>query len=54
MISRGDAHVFISSIHVIVAELRDAEANKGIEVPKHVYAELSAMETVLARDYLNK
>lgn len=54
MISRGDAHVFISSIHVIVAELKDAEANRGIEVPNRVYAELSAMETVLARDYLSK
>lgn len=50
-ITRGDAFVFVSSIHVIEAELKKLT---GVKVPDRVYAELSAMETVLERDYLGK
>lgn len=53
-LNRGDAHVFISSIHIILAQLRDVEEKKNVEIPDSVYAELSAMEAVLSRDYLNK
>lgn len=53
MINRGDAHVFISSIHIIQEELKKLE-QEGVKVPDRAMNELSAMELVLRRDYLNK
>lgn len=50
-ITRGDAFVFMTSIRIITAELKKLD---GVKVPDRVYAELSAMETVLERDYLGK
>jgi hypothetical protein len=48
--TRGDIQVFISSLHVIVAELNNVQA----EIPNRVFQELNDMEKVLRRDYLNK
>ena len=45
--SRGEIQVFIASLHVIHDELAPI---KG-EVPARVYAELSAMETYLKREW---
>lgn len=46
----GDIQLFISSLHVIVAELNTVQA----EIPNRVFQELNDMEKVLRRDYLNK
>lgn len=51
-VNRGDAHVFMSSIHVVQAELHKLELS-GVAVPLKALAELSAMEMVLRRDYLD-
>jgi hypothetical protein len=48
--TRGDIQIFISSLHVIVAELNNVQA----EIPNRVFQELNDMEKVLKRDYLNK
>ena len=48
--TRGDIQLFISSLHVIVAELNNVQA----EIPNRVFQELNDMEKVLRRDYLNK
>jgi hypothetical protein len=48
--TRGDIQIFISSLHVIVAELNNVQA----EIPNRVFQELDDMEKVLKRDYLNK
>ena len=48
--TRGDIQIFNSSLHVIVAELNNVQA----EIPNRVFQELNDMEKVLKRDYLNK
>lgn len=50
-VNRGDAYVFMSSIHVVQAELHRLELS-GVAVPLKALAELSVMEMVLKRDYL--
>ena len=45
--SRGEIQVFIASLHVIHDELAPIES----EVPARVYAELSAMEAYLKREW---
>lgn len=49
MINRVDIQLFIASLHHISAELKSIQS---VEIPKSVYAELSAIENVLTRDYL--
>lgn len=49
MINRIDIQLFIASLHHISAELK---AIPSVEIPDSVYAELSAIENVLMRDYL--
>ena len=53
-VNRGDAYAFMSSINVVFDELRKAEKTQGIAIPFCVYNELSAMKTVLSREYLSK
>lgn len=53
-VNRGDAYAFMSSINVVFDELRKAEKTQGIAIPVCVYNELSAMKTVLSREYLSK
>ena len=45
--TRGEIQVFISSLHVISSELAKVEA----PIPGRVYAELSAMENFLKREW---
>ena len=45
--TRGEIQVFISSLHVISSELAKVEA----PIPERVYAELSAMENFLKREW---
>lgn len=45
--TRGEVQVFIASLHVISAELAKVDA----KIPDRVYAELSAMENVLKREW---
>ena len=45
--TRGEIQVFISSLHVISSELAKVEA----PIPDRVYAELSAMENFLKREW---
>ena len=45
--TRGEVQVFIASLHVISSELSKVEA----PIPPRVYAELSAMEAVLKKEW---
>ena len=45
--TRGEIQVFIASLHVISSELAKVEA----PIPERVYAELSAMENFLKREW---
>lgn len=46
----GDAFTFMVSVHAVQQELSKLQAH-GVQVPQLVFAELSAMEHVLSRDY---
>jgi hypothetical protein len=54
MVNRGDAHVFVASIHKVVCQLKDIEKKQEVKIPASVYDELSAMEEVLMKYYLSK
>lgn len=45
--TRGEVQVFIASLHVISSELAKVEA----PIPDRVYAELSAMENFLKKEW---
>ena len=45
--TRGEVQAFIASLHVISSELAKVES----PIPVRVYAELSAMENVLKREW---
>lgn len=45
--TRGEIQVFIASLHVISSELAKVEA----PIPGRVYAELSAMENFLKKEW---
>ena len=53
-VNRGDACAFMSSINVVLDELKKIEESQGVSIPDRVYDELSAMKSVLSREYLSK
>ena len=52
-INRGDARVFMASIHIVISELENAAQAQKLELPKKAMDELHAMEHVLKDYYLN-